>query len=272
MTNLEAGSVPIGLQVSFCQAVSVLVSAYTLVAISVDRYLAIMWPLRPRLSGRLSHGAMLLVWVFAVLTALPIPMVTRLTQPDSWHAHCGKWVCLEDWPSPLYRHYYTLALMSLQYFAPLTVLLYTYTKIAIVIWGKRTPGEAENLRDQRLAKAKRKMVTMMITVVAAFTICWLPFNMLVTVWTYNDSLSDQQWLPELYFAFHWLAMSHSCLNPLIYCWMNARFRQSFRSVLRCGSLKRRPAALQHVHATTGAGLTCTSFRSNRKTTYLEDAL
>ncbi|XP_052121643.1 RYamide receptor-like [Frankliniella occidentalis] len=142
--------------VSFCQTVSVLVSAYTLVAISVDRYLAIMWPLRPRLSGRLSQGAMLLVWVFAILTALPIPMVTRLTQPDSWHAHCGKWVCLEDWPSPLYRHYYTLALMSLQYFAPLAVLLYTYTRIAVVIWGKRTPGEAENLRDQRLAKAKRK--------------------------------------------------------------------------------------------------------------------
>ncbi|KAE8737205.1 hypothetical protein FOCC_FOCC017333 [Frankliniella occidentalis] len=80
----------------------------------------------------------------------------------------------------------------------------------------------------------------------------------------------------MYFAFHWLAMSHSCLNPLIYCWMNARFRQSFRSVLHCGSFnrKRRPVALQHVHGTgTGTGgLTCTSFRSNRKTVYLEDAL
>ena len=68
-----------------------------------------------------------------------------------------RWVCQEEWPSPLYRHYYTLALMTLQYFAPLAVLLYTYTRIAVVIWGKRTPGEAENLRDQRLARAKRKV-------------------------------------------------------------------------------------------------------------------
>lgn len=36
--------------VNYSQAVSVLVSAYTLVAISIDRYIAIMWPLRPRIS------------------------------------------------------------------------------------------------------------------------------------------------------------------------------------------------------------------------------
>lgn len=38
--------------VNYSQAVSVLVSAYTLVAISGDRYIAIMWPLRPRLTKR----------------------------------------------------------------------------------------------------------------------------------------------------------------------------------------------------------------------------
>lgn len=38
--------------VNYSQAVSVLVSAYTLVAISVDRYLAIMRPLRPRITKK----------------------------------------------------------------------------------------------------------------------------------------------------------------------------------------------------------------------------
>lgn len=38
--------------VNYTQAVSVLVSAYTLVAISIDRYMAIMWPLRPRITKR----------------------------------------------------------------------------------------------------------------------------------------------------------------------------------------------------------------------------
>ena len=38
--------------VSFSQAVSVFVSAYTMVAISCDRYLAILYPLRPRMTKR----------------------------------------------------------------------------------------------------------------------------------------------------------------------------------------------------------------------------
>ncbi|XP_012156610.1 neuropeptide SIFamide receptor [Ceratitis capitata] len=38
--------------VNYSQAVSVLVSAYTLVAISIDRYLAIMKPLKPRITKR----------------------------------------------------------------------------------------------------------------------------------------------------------------------------------------------------------------------------
>lgn len=38
--------------VNYVQAISVLVSAYTLVAISIDRYIAIMFPLKPRLSKR----------------------------------------------------------------------------------------------------------------------------------------------------------------------------------------------------------------------------
>lgn len=38
--------------VNYAQATSVLVSAYTLVAISVDRYIVIMWPLRPRITKR----------------------------------------------------------------------------------------------------------------------------------------------------------------------------------------------------------------------------
>jgi len=38
-------------------------------------------------------------------------------------------------------------------------------------------------------------------------------------------------LPYVWFAFHWLAMSHSCYNPIIYCYMNARFRGGFLQIM-----------------------------------------
>ncbi|KAG7308056.1 hypothetical protein JYU34_006696 [Plutella xylostella] len=37
-------------------------------------------------------------------------------------------------------------------------------------------------------------------------------------------------MPYLWFASHWLAMSHTCYNPLIYCYMNHRYRRGFKQV------------------------------------------
>lgn len=76
--------------VNYSQAVSVLVSAYTLVAISIDRYMAILWPLKPRISKRYALIIISVVWLFALLTALPIAIVSGLTQPSHWHIACDK--------------------------------------------------------------------------------------------------------------------------------------------------------------------------------------
>uniref|UniRef100_A0A4Y0BMY9 G-protein coupled receptors family 1 profile domain-containing protein n=1 Tax=Anopheles funestus TaxID=62324 RepID=A0A4Y0BMY9_ANOFN len=213
--------------VNYTQAVSVLVSAYTLVAISGDRYIAIMWPLRPRITKTCSKCLIGIVWIIALITAVPIAIFSTLYFPTDWHVQCNVPICAEKWPSPEQDDYYTIALLTTQFIVPLVVLIFTYTRIAIVVWGKRPPGEAENSRDQRMAKSKRKMIKMMVTVVIVFTICWLPFNFLMLM----KLPSSWDLLPYFWFAFHWLAMSHSCYNPIIYCYMNARFRSGFILVL-----------------------------------------
>jgi len=62
---------------------------------------------------------------------------------------------------------YGLALLVLQYFFPITVLIYTYSRIALEIWWKKKPlegnGEITQVfhqsREQRLTKARRKVNT-----------------------------------------------------------------------------------------------------------------
>lgn len=213
--------------VIYLQAVSVLVSAYTLVAISIDRYIAIMWPLKPRLSKRQAQLLILAVWMLAMVISLPIAIVSKLFQPSIQYKRCNQYICIEVWPSLENRYYYSIALLVLQYVIPITVLVFTYTSIAIMVWGKRPPGEAENIRDQRMARSKRKMVKMMVTVVIVFTVCWLPFNILNLIMDNNETLGSWTWFPFVWMILHWLAMSHSCYNPVIYCWMNARFRTGF---------------------------------------------
>ncbi|XP_049869954.1 RYamide receptor-like [Pectinophora gossypiella] len=223
--------------VNYSQAVSVLVSAYTLLAISIDRYMAIMRPLQPRLGRAHAKLVVAAVWAGALATAAPIPIVSQLQRPSPWHEACSVDICGEQWESAEQSEQYTCALLALQFALPLCALICTYTRIAYVVWGGRPPGEAQSARDSRLQSSKRKMIKMMVTVVAVFTICWLPLNVFIVLWTAHEG--DQEWstwpgMPYVWFASHWLAMSHSCYNPIIYCYMNTRYRRGFKQIL--GSL------------------------------------
>jgi hypothetical protein len=63
------------------------------------------------------------------------------------------------WPSAETKLGYSLTLMVLQYFFPISVLIFTYTRIAITLWRTKPPGENENAQNhhQRISKAKRKV-------------------------------------------------------------------------------------------------------------------
>jgi neuropeptide Y receptor len=153
------------LVVSYAQAVSVFISAYTLIAISIDRYIAIIYPLRPRMTKLHSKLIIIVIWIVALLTPLPTALLskllplpqdsnkTELTQDQPMLYHCT-----EDWPREDYKYYYSMLLMILQYAFPFSVLIFTYSRIAIVVWGKRPPGEAEDGRDARMAASKRKVI------------------------------------------------------------------------------------------------------------------
>lgn len=82
----------------------------------------------------------------------------RFTRCIFFSSFIFRYVCEEHWPMPLYNYYYSFALLVLQFVLPLLVLIFTYTRIAFAVWGKKPPGEAENSRDQRMAKSKRKVI------------------------------------------------------------------------------------------------------------------
>jgi len=79
----------------------------------------------------------------------------------------------------------------------------------------------------------------------------------------QPDLSAWPGLPYAWFAFHWLAMSHACYNPLVYCWMNARFRAAFAHTLRRVPLLRRCTPPPPPEPALARANTCTSYVSVR---------
>lgn len=76
------------------------------------------------------------------------------------------------------------------------------------------------------------MIKMVIFCVIAFALTWLPFNALIVIGDMRPDIWERQDIMYIWFITHYLAMCHTITNPLIYIWMNNRFRAGFKQVIR----------------------------------------
>uniref|UniRef100_A0A182S9C2 G-protein coupled receptors family 1 profile domain-containing protein n=1 Tax=Anopheles maculatus TaxID=74869 RepID=A0A182S9C2_9DIPT len=72
---------------------------------------------------------------------------------------------------------------------------------------------------------------MFIIVVTIFAICWLPYHLFFVYAYHNNQMTSSSYVQQLYLGFYWLAMSNAMVNPIIYYWMNGRFRVYFQEII-----------------------------------------
>ncbi|KAK7004187.1 cardioexcitatory receptor, partial [Biomphalaria glabrata] len=72
------------------------------------------------------------------------------------------------------------------------------------------------------------MVKMIIIVVSIYAVCWLPLHVITLVGDSNPTIYNNPHMELVWLCAHWLAMSHSCYNPIVYFSLNATFRKSLK--------------------------------------------
>ncbi|KAJ8351469.1 hypothetical protein SKAU_G00229450 [Synaphobranchus kaupii] len=81
--------------------------------------------------------------------------------------------------------------------------------------------------------AKKRVIRMLIIIVAMFFICWMPLYS-VNTWKAFDLRSAQRALSGAPISFiHLLSYTSACVNPIIYCFMNKRFRKALLATFGC---------------------------------------
>ncbi|XP_043482918.1 RYamide receptor isoform X1 [Leptopilina heterotoma] len=223
----------------FVQALCVNVSVFTLTAIAVDRHRAILKPLSARpskLKAKLIIGG---IWLISAALAVPMAVALRVIMiPEGPHApHIKKPFCHNENMSESSMLTYRAVLGFLQYLTPLTIISCVYARMALRLWGSRAPGNAQDSRDANLMKNKKKVIKMLVIVVAIFAICWLPLQTYnVLQYTYPE-INEYRYINIIWFCCDWLAMSNSCYNPFIYGIYNEKFKREFQQRRPCRSRK-----------------------------------
>nr|XP_045584242.1 uncharacterized protein LOC123746622 [Procambarus clarkii] len=118
--------------IPYFQAVSVSVSVWTLVAISLERYYAICQPLRSRGWQTLSHAYKIisLVWLLSLAFMAPIAALSQLLPVGDTSRH----KCREMWPSLHLERGFSMFLGAGLLLVPLIIMVAAYSSIIISLW------------------------------------------------------------------------------------------------------------------------------------------
>ncbi|KAL9895226.1 tachykinin-like peptides receptor 86C [Glossina fuscipes] len=236
---------------NFMANVTVSTSVFTLVAISFDRYIAIVHPLKRRTSRRKVRFILILIWFFSAALSSPCLFYSS-TMTKRYYNGKSRTVCYMLWPDGRYPtsmsdYVYNIIILIITYGIPMIVMLICYTLMGRVLWGSRSIGETTD-RQLESIKSKRKVVRMFIAIVAIFAICWLPYHMFFIYAYHNNRMTSTKYVQHMYLAFYWLAMSNAMVNPVIYYWMNKRFRLYFQKAICCFCLNSNKIKIDSPHS------------------------
>lgn len=195
---------------------------FLLACISIDRYMAIVKATQfLSKQHHLLRGACVLVWLVATLLSLPI-VVQREALKIQNNTHCYENITAEtmdNWRLGLrvIRH-------VLGFFIPLTVMTICYGC---------TIGTLFHSRNNQKHKAMR----VILCVVLAFVICWLPNNLaefmdtLLRGGLISDTCQNRDKLQLTMYVTQALAFMHCAINPIVYAFVGKKFRNHLLSLL-----------------------------------------
>ena len=208
--------------IPFTQSLSIASSVLTLTAITFDRFLAVMFPLKRYVTFQVSYGIMVVVWIVGIAVNSPILYAQRVVMYN------GQWFCLEIW-TPVFTEeaskHFTIVIFIMFYLVPVLTMAVLYSFVVYKLWVRKVPGNPSLENHLRAQKSKKKVLKMLMTVVILFALCWLPVYVHQFIYFFDEENFPCGPPEILSFMGYFLGCSNSMINPTIYVIFNADFRK-----------------------------------------------
>ncbi|KAI0237403.1 Somatostatin receptor type 5 [Lamellibrachia satsuma] len=237
-------------------------STYNLVLLTLERYMAIVHPIRHHtwLTWGKTYAAMAVVWCIGPV----YNMMHRVPTSGLSDGMCFKF---HFWPSRLMARVFGVIAILVQFFIPLAILIYAYVLMTVRLRTKvhpigptpaaSTAGTSATATDGHQVDAGRRAKSIkerasksifktMVTVTVCFVICWIFNQVLFLLFNFGHHVDFQS---SFYHFTVYIAFANSCVNPIIYTFQYNVFRHGLRELF-CG--RRDSAADSSVYQMTTA--------------------
>ena len=225
--------------------VSACVSVQSLVLIAVDRFGAVVFPLRPPvISSKLCAFFILATWIIALVVYTPFFLGTHLVTD-----RLGRLTCMT-----LYSEFFNAVTVSIHYFAavmiifryiPLVFIAILYVIIYLKLKLQKVPGERSVNAGEQHGIRERNVLRMSIAIVLGFAICLLPISIVMFVLNY-DRIAGSCGFDYFILSAYFLAHSNCAINPCICFIFSGNYRQGLKNLLSCFPAERRANQVEPV--------------------------
>ena len=217
--------------VIFSSDVSLVVSIQSLVLIAVDRFGAVVYPLRsPLISSKLCPFFILATWIVAMAVSSPYLMVFKLVE------YLGEQGCERMWNEAFGENSsyanYILAVVVVFLYTPLVLIGTLYIIIYLKLKSQKIPGEQSDNARQQHQQRERNVLKMAVAIVLAFVVCFLSTSISIFLSSRLESFTLSCGFQ--YFALIANLMTHSncAINPCICFIFSGNYRQGLGNLFR----------------------------------------
>ena len=218
----------------FLSAVLILTSNLTILAIAVEKFLGIFFPMKTFVSKKRAYFIIASTWLVSGIYSAPLFFFAYLRVHPDGRATC--FVCLTCEKVVRWFIFQTILLA-----AGFIITLVLYSAIGVKIWLRKTPGFQLDQVQRRGQAKKHRALKMLAMLVFVFYISFIPF-----------------WISQLsvHFGFYkklgpyynaisaFLMLCNGTANPIIYSVYNLDIREEFKSLFTCRQAVERWQSLQ----------------------------